>query len=306
VKITAVNFHRVTDPEWFGMVIGYLKEKYEIISISTLEKMLSGGQSTNKACHLIVDDGDESFFRVIYPVLKKYDVPATLFVSPRIALLKENWWFQEVSGYDRGEFLSCIAHVTGIRIDPAIQNDTKSILRCFRIGQIHSIIRLYQDRTSTPPKNFQNMTAGQIITVDREGLVTIGAHTMNHPVLSNEDDETCFEEIAESIGQLEEILGHEIKYFAYPNGIKGLDFGEREMQILRQLDVSLAFSEETGFITRSANSLSLPRIGLSYGNIRFIRTKLFLGRYWDMLKRLKGPGEGRVRRMIARKQKQMQ
>ena len=33
------------------------------------------------------------------------------------------------------------------------------------------------------------MSIEQLKEIDRDGLVTIGAHTMNHPILANENDE---------------------------------------------------------------------------------------------------------------------
>ena len=73
------------------------------------------------------------------------------------------------------------------------------------------------------------------------GLVTIGAHTINHPVLKNESDTGCRYEIAESVKQLELILEKPVKYLAYPNGRLHLDFGEREMNYLKESNIALYF-----------------------------------------------------------------
>jgi peptidoglycan-N-acetylglucosamine deacetylase len=54
----------------------------------------------------------------------------------------------------------------------------------------------------------------RIIDKDHE----IGAHTLNHPVLTEIPKDTAFEEIVGSKKYLEEILGHPVKMFCYPFG----------------------------------------------------------------------------------------
>ena len=78
------------------------------------------------------------------------------------------------------------------------------------------------------------MNLDEILELEKSDLVTIGAHTLNHPILQNESLETSRKEITDSIIELEKLLGHKIKYFAYPNGAKALDFGMREIDILKE------------------------------------------------------------------------
>ena len=110
-----------------------------------------------------------------------------------------------------------------------------------QINQIHEIIKQYREKNHTPKKLFQNMTVSNLKEVNQSGLVTIGAHTINHPVLKNENDVTSKYEINESINDLSGILNREIKYFSYPNGIPGIDFSERERTYLRESGIQLAF-----------------------------------------------------------------
>jgi len=68
------------------------------------------------------------------------------------------------------------------------------------------------------------------------GLVAVGAPTQNHPILANETEQTSRYEIQSSILELSDMLGTQVKYFAYPNGIPSLDFGEREIDVLKAMD----------------------------------------------------------------------
>ena len=79
-----LNFHLVNDGDWFDKIIRIIRSRYNMVSIGTLEQYYRGEISLKNACHITVDDGDETFYRVIYPVLKKYNIPASLYVSPKI------------------------------------------------------------------------------------------------------------------------------------------------------------------------------------------------------------------------------
>ena len=134
-------------------------------------------------------------------------------------------------------------------------------------------------------------------------MVVIGAHTLNHPILKNETAERSKIEIVDSINELEEIVNHEIKYFAYPNGIPFLDFDEREFEYLNSKKIRLAFSTESRNFSKESNLLSIPRFGISFGNHYFVKTKLLLGKNWEFIKNLKSKGEKSTRLEIKKELK---
>ena len=138
--------------------------------------------------------------------------------------------------------------------------------------------------------------------MEASGLVTIGAHTINHPVLANETDKYCQFEIKESIDKLESILGHPIKYFAYPNGRPGFDFTDREMSYLKENNIALAFSTEIDHVSANINPLSVPRMGFArmglspYNPLVYFR--LNAGKKWINIKTIGKPSEKKVRKQI--------
>lgn len=60
------------------------------------------------------------------------------------------------------------------------------------------------------------LTKDQIMEMDRNPLCTVGAHTLTHPFLRYSVNKGM--ELSESKRLLEEFLGHEILYMAYPYG----------------------------------------------------------------------------------------
>ena len=170
-----------------------------------------------------------------------------------------------------------------------------SIFKNLQIDEIWEIIKTYKKLNNSLAKEAQNMNNDQLIEIDKSGLISIGAHTLNHPILANEDEENSKMEIVNSINELSRILGHEIKCFAYPNGIPSFDFGQREMNILKNTNCKISFSTESKNFTLKDDPLCIPRFGLSYGNEYFVKAKLFLGRNWDKIKDIKSKGEKRMR-----------
>ena len=65
----------------FEKQINYLAtHNYSVISLSELIEGLKNGRLSSKPVAITIDDGFKSTFTLAYPILKKYDFPATLFL----------------------------------------------------------------------------------------------------------------------------------------------------------------------------------------------------------------------------------
>lgn len=254
---TIVYFHEVQDQKWLINNIELLTKNYNIISLQELENFYYGNKELKNSCHITFDDGDITFYNNALPIIKKYKIPVSTYVSPLIAHEGKNFWFQEIKGYDRGKMIQIIKKVTRLEIDDTTFIDVKSLLKKLEIEVILEIIDIYQRETKTLPKNSMNMNSKQLVEVKSTGLVDIGAHTLNHPLLINETDENSSKEIIESIDLLSDILGSNVKHFVYPNG----NYSDREIEILKKKDIKLAFTTERGKISHSNNPLCIPRSG---------------------------------------------
>ena len=293
---TIINFHAIHDEAWMDSVFALLKRHYTIVAISDIERFYYKGLQLKNSCHITFDDGDSSFYFTAFPLLKKHNIAASIYVSPHAARERSNFWFQEIRDYDKVRLMRIIAdnNLLGQARTPA--RSLNAALKSMTIDAIWTVIRHYQKGTGTPPKACMNMTENQLREVKDSGLVTVGAHTLNHPILRNESDEKAAHEIQASIRDLGALLNTEIKYFAYPNGLPDLDFGEREMNILRQSGITLSFSTENKSFSRRCNPLSISRNGLTYGKQHFIIMKLLAGSNWEFLKRIiKGKQENDYR-----------
>lgn len=290
-----INFHSISDSSWFESTLGILKSKYTMIGIDQIEEYFYNNKKLTNTCHITFDDGDASFYNIAYPILKKHNIPATIFVSPDIIIEKRNFWFQEIKGYNAEELKKIVSEYLGIESNCLKDFPILTIFKCLKIDQMWDIIEIYQKRNNIQKQKPQNLSLDQLIEIDRQGLVCIGGHTINHPILANENDNKSLTEITDSFTGLKEILGHDIKYFAYPNGYPVVDFGPREMNTLKTNNCRIAFSCNPGNLSKSDHPLSISRLGFSHGNFIFVRVKLILAGYWDSIRDTITHGEIKAR-----------
>lgn len=301
-KSLALVFHKEENSAMFEKILIALKARYRLVSAAELEELLLQKKELKNFCHISFDDGDRSFYNIIFPLLKKHKVPVSLFVSPQIIISGNNYWFQEIIGYDEDILKNILAKQLQISVDLIKKYSCQSILKCLQVKQINNVIEHYLQHTKGEKKTSQNMSAGELIEVEASGWVTIGAHTISHPVLKNENDKNAAFEITESIKRLEILLGHPVKYFAYPNGRPDFDFDEREMNCLKENKISLAFSTELEHVTAYTNPLSIPRMGFARMGLSpsnpIVSFRLNIGKKWIDVKSISKPTEKEQRKKI--------
>ena len=263
-----------------------LQNHFNMVSVQDLEKYYYGGYSLKNACHITVDDGDISVYTHLFPLVKKYKIPISIYVSPHAVKTGKNFWFQEIKNFDLKQFLSFYAVQKGEQIPFVNKHQVSAILKSMKVQEMNNLIEAYKKAYNIPDRDRVGMNLDQLMELKASGLVSIGAHTLYHPILKNEDDETTRNEILQSVQELGDLLQEEIKYFAYPNGIPGLDFGEREINFLKEAKIRLAFSTESRHFSKKDNPLSIPRRGVTKGGSTFVLAKLAFGDYWENVKRL--------------------
>lgn len=128
------------------------------------------------------------------------------------------------------------------------------------------------------------LSVEQLRTLAQEGF-TLGSHTCTHARLPQVTPDECVTEIRDSKARLEDMLGQEIRHFAYPYG--AFDASVRE-QVLTAGYVS-ACSTRSGFNRPGEDPYTIRRIDI-YGTDRLwqFKQKLLYGmndasRYYPLL-----------------------
>ena len=264
MKNLVLTFHNVTDSIWFERTIRLIGRWYAFGTLEQLYRRLSQGRGEmpRNMCFVTFDDGEKSVYEVVFPIIKRLNIPVAMFVSPLNICEGGAFWFQrmrqiapnEIEHMKHFSLEHILAHVN--ELDPEHATDTN-----------------------------QNINVEMFEQLWRSGLITFGAHTQHHPILANEKDEVAMEEISKSIKQLSEMLVQPVRYFAYPNGsVK--DFSQREIQILQECGVVMAFSTINGYAD-AKDLFRIKRVGITRGNRLHVLLKVLSPRIFMWLRNLK-------------------
>ena len=108
--------------------------------------------------------------------------------------------------------------------------------------------------------------AARFLTLDRSGLrkmaaagMSIGAHTLSHPVLARMSDDMAWREISESKTQLEAALGQIVPAFAYPFG-DAATVTKRDLQLAEKAGFRCAFINVGGGFGSKIDRFAIPRV----------------------------------------------
>jgi peptidoglycan/xylan/chitin deacetylase (PgdA/CDA1 family) len=89
-----------------------------------------------------------------------------------------------------------------------------------------------------------------------EALVTIGSHTLTHPMLTQIEEARAREEIVNSRSKLEQILNRNVAVFSFPFG----DFNDRLVDICREAGYKYVFTTLPGFAFSRGDEFVVGRV----------------------------------------------
>lgn len=145
--------------------------------------------------------------------------------------------------------------------------------------------------------------AARFFTLDVAGLrqlaaagMTIGAHSLSHPVLARASEELAWQEISKSRSALEKALGQPVWAFGYPFG-NNATVTERDMRLAERAGFDCAFMNTEGgfgakiFVEEKINRFALPRVHVTADMSLFEFEAHISGFYRSLRKRLMGGEE---------------
>ncbi len=274
--LTYHRFSRGRDPlatpeSDFDAHLRYLKEHYTLVPLSRVAAHYAGREvlPEGAAC-VTIDDGFADAYEIAFPLLKRYGVPATLFVITDF--LDGHAWMwtdkmRHVALATSAERLSAEvgARAFDLRLDGRdsrtgaagrVNSELKHLAPHAREEAIERIARAHGvELPERPPAEFGPVTWEQAREMDAAGL-EIGSHTVSHPILTTTDDAQLRCELLESRARLEAELGHAVELFCYPNG----SYDERVRRETASAGYACAVTTRPGLNERRADPFALRRV----------------------------------------------
>ncbi len=242
------------------------------------------------------DDGYESNYSTGLEILKKYNVPAIVFLTSSFIGTEEGGgkllWFDLV--YDiiaawKADTLDLCEHGLGrhdlrghgskARAAEAIAESLKKWDRDKRADLITELMK-----RQVPESRSCHRGATWERVRNSHPLLTSGAHTINHEILSNLNRDSARREIAGSKHEIEKKTGMPTRFFAYPNGGAG-DYTAETVRIVSECGFHAAVTTVEGFNQRGDDLLELRRIGVG-SDTGMLWFKMAVTGTIDLLKRI--------------------
>jgi peptidoglycan/xylan/chitin deacetylase (PgdA/CDA1 family) len=252
----------------------YFHERYDIVTLEELITKVQRPEKSNRNMVVITfDDAYREVYDNVYPILKKYKCPATVFCPAEVLLDEDNfcpiWVDRLIYILDRSQVGNIILpkNSSTYRLKTSSQKRKAllsliNILRSLNKDERENYLFELADqlRVNLSYETFYNkyLTVKQIKEMQKHGI-SFGAHTMSHPDLGQITRKEAKKEIEQSKIVIENITGEECKFFAYPFGESYL-IDNYYIEMLKQIGFIGAVTTIDGINYSGDNPYKLKRV----------------------------------------------
>jgi peptidoglycan/xylan/chitin deacetylase (PgdA/CDA1 family) len=268
-----------TPPSVFAEQIEALMSVRRVLPLAELLEVARSGEASDRPLAAVTfDDGYHDVFGVARPILERLDCPATVFVVSGLVDEPREFWWDELA------FILLQSTILPAALSLTIDGRRLSWrLPCGDIEARHGVCNQVRRRwlPLSPPAIEAQLEAlrcwagtGRSARASHRvmsscelsrlsgGVVTVGAHTVNHPSLPALDRTAQQAEISQSREALERIVGRPVVDFAYPYG----HYDAGSIASVRGAQLTSACTVLPGTVTRRRDHLRLPRISTGLGD----------------------------------------
>lgn len=263
-------FHRVlpqNDPfaiapvttAYFDRQMEIIKKYFNPVSLESLITQVENGKVAPRTVCITFDDGYADNYLHAFPILKKHQVPATIFLATDFIGTGLMPWHDRILLAFKNTKVKSITFSPANIVEKKLEDVNASIqvashllswLKQFSPVQRNEhcekiIAACGVNEKSASTSGPLMMDWDQIKEMNQSPLITFGAHTLSHPILSTLPKEAQRSEILGSQELIEKMLGKRVKLFAYPNGRKG-DYNTDTKVILKEANFSCAVTTNSG------------------------------------------------------------
>ena len=280
-RLYVLEYHSVTEnpdePEGevhsarFARHIAWLNQRFDLVTLGDGFERLERGEEGRDLLAVTFDDGYLNNVEIAWPILCAHGVPGTFFLTSGF-LDGAALWFEVA--------LRALAEA---RTEVGQGRDASAYDELFGRGWVargdHQIV---EQLKQLPGEEFDQVVARLMAMREDEGWQTapsaramswddarslaeqgaeLGAHTVNHPILSMLTEARQRSEISDSKKRIESELGRPCEVFAYPNGSRR-DFDDCTIDLARSAGFKAACTTIRGSNVRGQEPMALRRIGV--------------------------------------------
>ena len=272
----------------FEEILKYLNASpFPVLSIDDIVLINQGSiKAPSFAYAITFDDGFSNNFSIAAPLLAKYNLPATFYLSTSLIGSSSIFWVDYLELIVAFSYVNTISikELFEIQIIPALFESPSSNIKLMTVKQkidfldfikpyfklmgpkkrdlalkeleklLKALIPNYQELHS----DYKPATWEQVQLAARNPLFTIGAHSQNHDILSKLSKSELCEDISGSINALTTKLGYFSGHFAYPEG-QFEHYNENVIVELKKFGILCSPAAFPGIATETTDLFHLPR-----------------------------------------------
>ena len=278
-KVLILTYHRFsreahpfkTSAADFAAHLEYLDKHNRVMELSEAVRLLQNGKTPPpNATVITIDDGYNDAYEIAFPLLKKYRMPATVYVVTDF-LDGKCWLWTDLTRYvllrTQKEYIA-----TGFENDKIEGVLSGELQRLELAGRINS--RLKKMPENLKNKKLAEIAASLAVEIPEKPIcdyaplswenvremeaenVRSESHTVSHPILTRVTENLLDSELRNSKTRLENVLERKVEHFCYPNG--SLD--ENIRKAVKSAGYLSAATTNYGFNAKQTNLFLLNRI----------------------------------------------
>lgn len=276
-RLSVTIFHRVlphpdplfpaeVDAARFDAQLALLKRWFDVLPLPEAVDALRAGKLPGRALAITFDDGYADNCAVALPILQRHSMRATFFISTGYLDGGRMWNDTVVEALRSCPLPDIDLRDIGLGTHSLRTIDDRRVAIEAVIGQVKYLplesrqakVDALAALCGVSPPNDLMLTTSQVQAMRAAGM-TIGAHTVHHPILSRLSDDEARAEIGDGKAALERILGEPVRLFAYPNGKPRRDYLASHVRMAREAGFAAAFSTASGTAGAGDDVFEIPR-----------------------------------------------
>jgi peptidoglycan/xylan/chitin deacetylase (PgdA/CDA1 family)/CelD/BcsL family acetyltransferase involved in cellulose biosynthesis len=276
-SVRILYYHRVNDEaDPFGGAIstrifedqmGFVARHYRVVSLAEATRRLSDGAPAEPVVAITFDDGYQDNYLNAFPILKRYGLLATIFLTTGSIDSRDRLWFEKLALAVKKTSRQFIDLEVDLPRRIWMRNETE---RLNAKSQLNAILRNLSDaerrrlleeilrELDVPDDREDTMLTWDQIRFMKQHRIDFGGHTVTHPFVSRLGPEQALFEVSECKRRIEEELQAPVEHFAYPNGREG-DFEAWNKEVLKKAGYHSAVSTLWGVNYPSTDPMELRR-----------------------------------------------
>lgn len=270
----------LVDARTFEQHLRLLRRHFRVLAVEEFARCMERGEPfPARSCLVTFDDGWIDNYTRAFPLLKRYDVPAVIFLPCGYVGTGRRFWQETLvhALYRALEDRQVRAHrrlleEAGLR-EPYPQGDAQTkVVLVEIVGRLKSAEpearRSLLDQASailaseSPSAcDLDTFLSWDQVREMAAGGISFGSHTTEHELLTQLPDDRVRAELAGSKQTIEQALGRPVVAFAYPNG----DHDARTCRAVAENGYALAFTTQPGYVDVRDDRHRIRRINIHQG-----------------------------------------